>query len=37
VPLELFSIPTKAGTFTIICQIPGHEKAGLVSTITVAE
>jgi uncharacterized cupredoxin-like copper-binding protein len=33
--LELFVIPTKAGTFKIVCAIPGHEQAGMVGTITV--
>jgi uncharacterized cupredoxin-like copper-binding protein len=33
--LELFVIPTKVGTFKIICAIPGHEKAGMFGTITV--
>ena len=35
--LELFVIPTKAGKFKIVCLIPGHEKAGMVGTITVTK
>lgn len=35
--LELFVIPTKVGTFKIVCLIPGHEKAGMVGTITVTK
>jgi uncharacterized cupredoxin-like copper-binding protein len=33
--LDLFLIPTKAGTFKIVCAIPGHEKAGMVGSIKV--
>jgi uncharacterized cupredoxin-like copper-binding protein len=33
--LDLFLIPTKAGTFKIVCAIPGHEQAGMVGTINV--
>jgi len=35
--LELFVIPAKAGTFKIVCAIPGHEKAGMGGTITVTK
>ena len=35
--LELFVIPTKPGTFKIVCAIPGHEKAGMVGTVTVTK
>jgi uncharacterized cupredoxin-like copper-binding protein len=30
-------IPTKVGKFTIVCLIPGHEKAGMFGTITVTK
>jgi uncharacterized cupredoxin-like copper-binding protein len=33
--LDLYVIPTKAGTFKIVCQLEGHEKAGMVGTIKV--
>ncbi|MDQ5840034.1 MAG: plastocyanin/azurin family copper-binding protein, partial [Chloroflexota bacterium] len=33
--LELFVIPTKAGTFNIDCAIPGHKAAGMFGTVTV--
>lgn len=33
--LDLYLIPTKAGTFKIVCELPGHEQAGMVGTITV--
>jgi uncharacterized cupredoxin-like copper-binding protein len=35
--LELFVIPTKAGTFDIVCAIPGHKEAGMFGTITVTK
>ena len=33
--LDLHLIPTKAGTFKIVCLLEGHEKAGMVGTIKV--
>jgi uncharacterized cupredoxin-like copper-binding protein len=33
--LDLYLIPTKAGTFQIVCKLPGHEMAGMVGTIKV--
>ena len=33
--LDLHLIPTKAGTFKIICKLTGHEDAGMVGTIKV--
>ena len=33
--LDLHLIPTKAGTFKIVCQLQGHEMAGMVGTIKV--
>ena len=33
--LDLYLIPTKAGTFKIVCQLAGHEEAGMVGTIKV--
>ena len=33
--LDLHLIPTKAGTFKIVCQLPGHERLGMVGTIKV--
>jgi uncharacterized cupredoxin-like copper-binding protein len=33
--LDLYLIPTKAGTFKIVCQLEGHEKFGMVGTIKV--
>jgi len=33
--LDLYLVPTKTGTFKIVCQLPGHEKAGMVGTIKV--
>ena len=33
--LDLYLIPTKAGTFKILCKLPGHETAGMVGTIKV--
>jgi uncharacterized cupredoxin-like copper-binding protein len=33
--LDLYLIPTKAGTFTIVCEIAGHREAGMIGTITV--
>lgn len=35
--LELFLIPTVPGTYDIICEIEGHEEAGMFGTITVTE
>jgi uncharacterized cupredoxin-like copper-binding protein len=35
--LDLYVIPTKAGTFKIVCEIPGHEQAGMVGTIQVTK
>jgi uncharacterized cupredoxin-like copper-binding protein len=35
--LELFLIPTKVGVFKIVCAIAGHERAGMVGTITVTK
>jgi len=35
--LDLYLIPTKAGTFEIFCEIPGHREAGMEGTITVTE
>jgi uncharacterized cupredoxin-like copper-binding protein len=33
--LDLYLIPTKTGTFKIVCKLPGHEMAGMVGTIKV--
>jgi uncharacterized cupredoxin-like copper-binding protein len=33
--LDLYLIPTKAGTFTIVCEIAGHREAGMEGTIRV--
>ncbi|MDQ5840655.1 MAG: hypothetical protein M3537_05830, partial [Chloroflexota bacterium] len=33
--LDLYLIPTKAGTFKIVCLLEGHETAGMVGTIKV--
>ena len=33
--LDLFLIPTKTGTFKIVCKLPGHEAAGMVGSIRV--
>lgn len=33
--MDLYLIPTKAGTFTIVCEIAGHREAGMIGTITV--
>ncbi|MBK5306519.1 MAG: hypothetical protein JJD92_07510 [Frankiaceae bacterium] len=33
--LDLYLIPTKAGTFEIVCEIEGHRAAGMFGTITV--
>lgn len=33
--LDLYLIPTKAGTYQIVCKLPGHEDAGMVGTIKV--
>jgi len=33
--LDLYLIPTKPGTFKIVCKLPGHETAGMVGTIKV--
>lgn len=30
--LNLYVIPTKAGTFKIVCALPGHEQAGMVGS-----
>ena len=35
--LDVYLIPTKAGTFEIICMLPGHAEAGMVGTVTVTE
>ena len=35
--LDLYLIPTKAGTFEIICEIEGHREAGMEGTITVTK
>ena len=35
--LDLYLIPTKAGTFEILCEIPGHREAGMEGTITVTK
>lgn len=35
--LDVYLIPTKVGTFEIICMLPGHAEAGMVGTITVTE
>ena len=35
--VDLYLIPTKAGTFEIICMIPGHREAGMEGTITVTK
>jgi len=35
--LDLYLIPTKAGTFEIFCEIEGHREAGMEGTITVTE
>ncbi|MBI4729546.1 MAG: cupredoxin domain-containing protein [Acidobacteria bacterium] len=34
--IEVFLIPTKAGSYPLICEIAGHQEAGMVGTITVA-
>ena len=33
--LDLYLIPTKAGSFQIVCKLEGHERAGMVGTIKV--
>jgi len=35
--LDLYLIPTKAGTYDIICEIKGHKEAGMFGTITVTK
>lgn len=35
--VDLYLIPTKAGTFEIFCEIPGHREAGMEGTVTVTE
>jgi uncharacterized cupredoxin-like copper-binding protein len=35
--LDLYLIPTKPGTYDIICEIPGHKAAGMFGTITVTK
>ncbi len=35
--LDLYLIPTKAGTFEILCEIKGHREAGMEGTITVTK
>ena len=35
--LDLYLIPTKAGTFPITCLIAGHKEAGMAGTITVTK
>lgn len=34
--IELFLIPTEAGTYDLVCEIEGHFEAGMFGTITVA-
>ena len=34
---ELFLIPTKVGTYELVCEIEGHYEAGMFGTITVTE
>ncbi len=34
--IELYLIPTKAGTYKLVCEIKGHLEAGMFGTITVA-
>ncbi len=34
---DLFLIPTKAGTYELVCEIEGHYEAGMFGTITVTE
>ena len=31
------TVDLKAGTYTIVCDIPGHEEAGMKSTLTVTQ
>ncbi len=33
--VELYLIPTKAGTYDLVCEIEGHFEAGMFGTITV--
>jgi uncharacterized cupredoxin-like copper-binding protein len=33
--LDLYVIPTKAGTYTVVCEIEGHREAGMIGTVTV--
>lgn len=35
--LDVYLIPTKAGSFKILCGIPGHDEAGMNGTITVTK
>lgn len=35
--LDLYVIPTKVGTYKLVCEIPGHEKAGMFGTVTVTK
>ena len=32
---DLYLIPTKAGTYELVCEIEGHFEAGMFGTITV--
>ena len=34
--IEIYLIPTQAGTYELVCEIEGHREAGMVGTITVA-
>jgi len=33
--LEMFLVPTTAGSYPVVCTIPGHADAGMTGTITV--
>jgi uncharacterized cupredoxin-like copper-binding protein len=33
--LDLYLIPTKAGSYLLVCEIEGHREAGMEGTITV--
>ena len=33
--LEVFFVPVLAGTYDIVCTIPGHEEAGMTATVTI--
>lgn len=35
--LDLYLIPTRPGTFLLVCEIEGHREAGMEGTITVTE